>query len=447
MIFNYLEYVIPAWYYHLIPKKDHGYFPLLSEKEATSLGLEPDPKYRSEEARKRDLAWRAFHVGWMDATGNHPTLDIWEKVKLPAVDEYRFLRKHFHRVWVLYVLMLRLFSFKNPFAEIGGYLNSRGTVRWKAEQHTVPQPDLTQFQSPLMAQQPLITVVIPTLNRYEYLKDVLADLGKQTYKNFEIRVIDQSEPFRPDFYEGWQLNLKPFHQEEKALWLARNNGITQAEGKYIALTEDDVRIKPDWLEMHLKCVDYFNSRVSCGVFYPVGGSVPASRNFFKYGEQFATGNALIERSVYAETGLFDRQFERQRMGDGEYGQRAYLHGIKLVSNPLASCVDVKASVGGLRQMGSWDAFRPKSFWSPRPIPSVLYFFRKYHGNRAARLILLKNVPPSVMPYRFKQNKPMLLLGALISVLLLPIVLWQVAKSWGRASEMLKEASKMGTITK
>ncbi|RMF47480.1 MAG: glycosyltransferase family 2 protein, partial [Deltaproteobacteria bacterium] len=144
--------------------------------------------------------------------------------------------------------------------------------------------------------------------------------------------------------------------------------------------------------------------------------------------------------------LFDRQFERQRMGDGEFGLRAYLQGFKSISNPYASCIDIKAGTGGLRQMGSWDGFRPKSWLAPRPVPSVLYLCRKYFGDRAARYLLLKGVPPSLISYRYKRNSLLLLLGLPLTLLLLPLVVWQVWRAWSISSDMLQQGAKIPTLT-
>jgi hypothetical protein len=177
--------------------------------------------------------------------------------------------------------------------------------------------------------------------------------------------------------------------------------------------------------------------VSAGVFYPEGQQLPKERSFFAVASQFATGNAMFYRSICETAGLFDRQFEKQRMGDGEFGLRLYLADIKSISNPRASCIDVKAGEGGLREMGSWDAFRPSSFFAPRPIPSVLYFFRRYFGNGPARLALLRMVPLSIFPYQFKKNKPLLVIGVLFTVLLLPVVFCQVLKSWNLATKKIK----------
>src|SRR5690606_10670198 len=294
----------------------------------------------------------------------------------------------------------------------------------------------------LIESTPLVSVVIPTLNRYGYLKDILADFEKQTYKNFEILIIDQSQPFQKDFCKDYNMKIHHIPQSEPALWLARNTAIEKSTGSIIALSEDDVRINPDWIENHLRCLDYFNADISAGVFFPEGSAIPQERSFFCIASQFATGNAMLYKDVYGKIGLFDRRFERQRMGDGEFGLRAYLIGLKCISNPYASCIDVKAGTGGLRQMGSWDAFRPKSLFAPRPIPSVLYLYRKYFGRKRSVLVILRTVPQSIIPYRYKKNKKMLVLGLLISLFLFPFVVLQVFISWRLATKKLKEGAKI-----
>ncbi|MDX5428135.1 MAG: glycosyltransferase family 2 protein [Bacteroidota bacterium] len=433
-LFPILKYLTPTHYFHLRPKVDHGYFPTAEQLDKAGWKLEPDTRFRSEEAQLRDLGWRALHSGFINPRGVSGQ-DVWTPVNLPVRDQYLFLRKNFHSIWILYVLLVRLLSFKDPIREISGYLGTRGTRRERFSADTSLPSGFDQAVDLIQAKT-RVTVIIPTLNRYSYLKDALEDLEKQTYREFEVVVVDQSEPFDLEFYKDFDLDIRPIHQEEKALWLARNRGIQEAKYDIVAFTEDDVRLPKTWLEDHLKCLDHFDSDISSGVFYPTGSSVPNERNFFKYAEQFATGNVVLFKRVFEENGLYDRTFERQRMGDGEYGLRSYLAGYRSIANPRACCEDVKAPVGGLRQMGSWDAFRPKKFWSPRPIPSVIYFFRKYFGAVVTRWALLKNIPPSIMPYQFKRSKPAMLVGGLISVLLLPIVLYQVFWSWRLANRML-----------
>ncbi|MFK7831972.1 MAG: glycosyltransferase family 2 protein [Winogradskyella sp.] len=436
MLFSFLKYLQPTHYFQRFTKTSQSIYPKVEALPAHIIDqLKPDHSYVSEEAKYYDMSWQAIQLGYI---GNAET--YYSFSKLPLKDDYRFISKNFHSAWVFFVFLLRLLSFHNPFKEVKAWLRTRKVNQLKESKYSVFYKDWESFQSQLVNEEALVSVIIPTLNRYEYLKDVLQDLEAQDYSNFEVIIVDQSDDFNKAFYDDYKLNFQIINQKEKALWLARNTAIKASKGEYIALSEDDVRIQPDWIRMHLKCLDFFDAKVSAGVFYPEGQHIPKSRSFFAIASQFATGNAMLCKTVFKQVGLFDRQFEKQRMGDGEFGMRLYLEGLKSVSNPLASCVDVKAGTGGLREMGSWDAFRPSNFFAPRPIPSVLYYFRKYYGNTASRLVLLRTVPISIFPYQFKKNKPLLLIGLIVTILILPIVVFQVWKSWKLASKKLKQGA-------
>ena len=149
---------------------------------------------------------------------------------------------------------------------------------------------------------------------------------------------------------------------------------------------------------------------------------------------------MIKREVFESVGLFDRQFEKQRMGDGEFGLRAYLYGFLYVSNPYATRLHLKVGTGGLRQMGTWDAFRSKKLFGPKPIPSVLYLFRNYFGSKLSVYALIKSLPPSMVHYKFKKNKAMLLIGGLLAILILPIIIYRVLKSWNLATIKLQQGT-------
>ena len=438
MLFNHLKYVAPVWYFNLHPTADHAYFPTETELHEAGISILPDNDYVSNEAKERDLAYRAFQFGYIQRADTSEMGAFWKLPKLPAVDEYRFLRKNFSMVWVVYVLLIRLISLKNPIKELIGFLGSRSAVRQKYHDNPIVYADYITFKSQLLASQPKVSVIIPTLNRYAYLKDVFRDLEKQTYRNFEVIVVDQTDTYDDSVYHGWNLDLKYWFQEEKALWKARNEAIQAAKGEYILLYDDDSLVEPDWIEQHLKTLDFFKADLSSGVsLSTVGAKIPAHYSYFRWSDQLDTGNVLLKKSIFEEIGYFDTKFEKQRMGDGEYGLRAYLAGYRNVSNPYAKRIHLKVGEGGLRQMGSWDGWRPKKFFGPRPVPSILYLFRKYHGNAASRWALLKNVPGSLVPYQFKDNKPMLFISSIGSFLLLPVVFWQLWLSWNKAGELLK----------
>jgi hypothetical protein len=194
-------------------------------------------------------------------------------------------------------------------------------------------------------------------------------------------------------------------------------------------------------------LDFFKVKISAGVTHTlVGHGLGKKESYFHLSDVFDTGNSIVHIDVFKQVGLFDRQFEKMRMGDGEFGLRAILDGFLIVSNPHAMRIHLKVETGGLRQMGSWDALHPKSLFAPRPVPSVLYLARKYFGNSATKFYLIQNIPFSFIPYKFKKSKYLKLAFFIVLPLLIPLMLFVVLKSWSRASQMLKEGAKIPQFT-
>jgi GT2 family glycosyltransferase len=426
-MFDFLKYIQPANYYRLINRMPHA---VLVDDSRSITGVKNS--YSDIQTAKLDVLYQFLQSGKIPTNeqNRNPVQDL----RITNVkDNYIFIRRFFSLVQLIYILIVRIFSFKNPLFELYAFFNALV----KSKRVSIePQNynDWNAFEGILIKENPLVSVIIPTLNRYEYLKDVLADLELQDYQNFEVIVVDQSGPVDVKFYEGWNLQIQLIQQEEKALWLARNRAIETSEGEYILLFDDDSRVDSDWITNHLKCLDFFKVQISAGVTHTlVGGGLGKKDMYFHLSDVFDTGNAMVHHSVFEYVGLFDRQFEKQRMGDSEFGLRSFLGGFNIISNPYSKRIHLKVETGGLRQMGSWDALRPKSLFAPRPVPSVLYLIRKYYGNQEAIYYLIKNIPQSYMPYKFKKNKIMRLTYGFIFPLFLPLALVAVCQSWKKAS--------------
>jgi len=444
MLFRFLKYIHPTHYFAIKRGDGTSVFPIVEElSEEIKNKLTRDESYVDLKSQEYDLSWQAIQKGYI---GNAKTYTYFEE--LPLQDEYYFIKKYFNPVWVLYILFIRLITFKNPFKEITSlFLVKRVKRNTCLTNPIIDTGKWRNYDSSLVKEKPMVSVIIPTLNRYKYLKDVLEDLEKQEYSNFEVIIVDQSYPFHREFYNSFSLKLTVIYQKEQALWKARNTAVQKSKGALYLLFDDDSRIEKDWIENHLKCLDFFKADISSGVsFSTIGDKIPENYSFFRISDQLDTGNVLIKRSVFDKVGMFDRQFERQRMGDGEFGLRSYLAGFLNISNPYAKRQHLKVGSGGLRQMGSWDAFRSKKWFAPRPIPSVLYLFRRYYGNKRSCLALLKSTPPSIIPYRFKKNKKMLLLGIFVSLFLMPIIVIQVFISWRKASKKINQGALIGKLS-
>ena len=397
--------------------------------------IQADEGYGSLEAQVMDAAYQGIVRGIIPNESNRllGTATIND-----ICSNYRFMRRFFGLHWYIYVYLMRMVSLNNPFRETFYFIKN---IAVKKLQNILPK-EQSSHESELKM-EPLVSIIIPTLNRYEYLRDVLLDLENQDYKHFEVLVCDQSEPVNELFYAGWKLNLTLLKQEEKALWLARNTCIRSSKGDYILLFDDDSRVKSDWIRNHLLCLEKFNVSISAGVTHTlVGHGLSFKETYYHISDAFDTGNALVKKSVFKDIGLFDRQFEKQRMGDGEFGLRAFLAGYQMISNPYAMRVHLKVEKGGLRQMGSWDGVRPKYFFAPRPIPSVLYMIKKYFGYGTAIFYIFQNVPSSYVPYKWKKSKLLKLFSFLSLPLIFPVMLYSIIRSWKEAGEKLKQGSRI-----
>ncbi|MDQ3020522.1 MAG: glycosyltransferase family 2 protein [Bacteroidota bacterium] len=447
--FKILEYLNPTWYFNLFPINVNSFSTcyynssvMKIPKEFKKLAAE-DSRYTSKSAKDLDIGFQLWNKGVMLKSENISLDELMHEDKPTLEDNYIFIRKFYKPNRAYYFLIKNIFSFHNPFSEVKAFIKTKDVKKVDLINSRCEYTGYENFSSALIKSEPLVSIIIPTLNRYEYLEDVLGDLEKQDYKNFEIIIVDQTDNSNKDFYKKFEIKLKLIFQKGKGQWLARNEAIRKAKGDYLLFFDDDSRVDGDWISQHLKGLNFFDADISAGVsISKTGDPVPANYSFFRWADQFDSGNALVKREVFEKVGMFDRHFDKQRMGDGEFGLRAYLAGFKSISHPYAKRLHLKIGTGGLRQMGSWDAFRPKNFFAPRPIPSVLYLYRKYFPADYVSNALMLGMLPSLIPYKWKGKRFLYPFGALLAIFILPVMLLQLSISWSRSSKMLNQGDKV-----
>ncbi|MEH2292456.1 glycosyltransferase family 2 protein [Nostoc sp.] len=99
-------------------------------------------------------------------------------------------------------------------------------------------------------QQPLVSVIIPTYNRPEYLKQAIASAIKQTYQNIEIIISDNCSSENPqELVASFGDSRIKFwrHQQNVGMLANQQHGFKMARGKYVASLHDDDIWNEDFL--------------------------------------------------------------------------------------------------------------------------------------------------------------------------------------------------------
>lgn len=109
-----------------------------------------------------------------------------------------------------------------------------------------------------MANQPLVSVIVPTYNRPAFLKRTLQSILAQTYKNIEIIVVSNgvSQTNHDTVLELKDSRIIYLDQENSGGPSSpRNHGIKRASGKYIAFCDDDDLWMSDKLIKQVKVLE------------------------------------------------------------------------------------------------------------------------------------------------------------------------------------------------
>ncbi|RUT07881.1 hypothetical protein DSM106972_021410 [Dulcicalothrix desertica PCC 7102] len=99
-------------------------------------------------------------------------------------------------------------------------------------------------------EHPLVSVITPTYNRPEYLKQALTSAVNQTYQNIEIIVSDNCSPENPQaIVESFNDPRIRFYRNSSNLGMLVNTiqAFKHAHGKYVASLLDDDMWEPDYL--------------------------------------------------------------------------------------------------------------------------------------------------------------------------------------------------------
>lgn len=118
-----------------------------------------------------------------------------------------------------------------------------------------------------MQSGPLVTVLMPTYNRADYLPEAIDSVLAQTYSNFELFVVDDGstdntrevvEPYLQD------ARVRYFYKSNGGQSSGRNFGFKHSNGEYICFLDSDNMWLPDKLE---NCITAALAHPEYGIIY------------------------------------------------------------------------------------------------------------------------------------------------------------------------------------
>lgn len=172
---------------------------------------------------------------------------------------------------------------------------------------------------------PRISVIVPAYNAQDCLEKCIESLLNQSFKDFEIIVIDDgSKDATPAICDKWAARdsrVRVLHKENGGVSRARNSGLDMARGELISFVDADDHILPDAYETMLKAMEAhgadtalcnFMAEAPDGTLSPYGDHIPGGFRSETETKDMIVRSLLCDRLAALFNGfvwcyLFDRK--------------------------------------------------------------------------------------------------------------------------------------------
>lgn len=260
-----------------------------------------------------------------------------------------------------------------------------------------------------------LSVIVCTRDRPQALAGCLASLLAQRCPAGEILVVDNSASGSAIGVCAGFPTVRYVHEPRPGLSVARNRGLSEARGKLLAYTDDDVEATPGWTAELIRAFELSGADAVTGLVLPATLDDPAQQSFqfemgafgasyrpCEFGELFFTrnrsrgvqawrvgagANMAFRREVFTRVGGFDERLGAGASGcseDSELWYRLLAAGGRCYYEPRA--------VVGHHHRGDWDALIGQIRAYLRGHASALIVQYDRHGDRGNLRRLFLQLP-------------------------------------------------------
>lgn len=171
----------------------------------------------------------------------------------------------------------------------------------------------------------LVSAIIPTYNREKTICRAVDSIISQTYKNIEIVVVDDgSVDDTLKLLEVYGGNVRVIRQCHKGANAARNRGIREAKGEYIAFLDSDDEWLPQKTYIQMDYLEKKGGQVCYCAYKLISDKTQIVPDIYtdeeRYGSNLnvilsqhnviGTPTLMIKKSVLEDVGLFDESMQR-----------------------------------------------------------------------------------------------------------------------------------------
>jgi glycosyltransferase involved in cell wall biosynthesis len=148
-------------------------------------------------------------------------------------------------------------------------------------------------------QNPKVSVIIPTYNRAEKVRNTIESVLAQTITDLEVIVVDDgsSDGTGKLLKEVFGDRIRYYAQANQGVSAARNKGIAEARGEWLAFLDSDDLWERDKIDSQLKALKRFGSE--CGACYTDTRLLnhPETRTLFQMAEHRHEGPMGVNRDI------------------------------------------------------------------------------------------------------------------------------------------------------